>query len=79
MTVRIDIPVVTSDKDFTLVAGDTVKILACQGVCLIRIREVVDATPLGNGIVVLDVLAEIEATGDDSGDKQSNQGDEKIL
>lgn len=70
MIVRIDIPVLTGDPGFTLVAGDTVKIIACQGVCFARVREVIDVTRPCEDVAVFGVIAEVEAAGDDSDAKQ---------
>lgn len=70
MTVRMAIPVFAGESDepgaSLPIAGDTMKILANNAACLIRIREVVDVIRLDDGVVVLDCLVEIKAAGDDS-------------
>lgn len=66
MIIRIDIPVIAGDEDFSLSAGDTAKIIAGEATLNLCIREVVDVTWFSSSVAIFDVIAEVKPCSDDS-------------
>ena len=66
MIACLTLPIVAGSGASLPAVGDTIKLIVGEAAVNIRIAYVIDETRLGDEIVAIDVIAEIEACQDDS-------------